>query len=69
MVAKTLKSFEDQLPDSVFCRVHSTHLINLNEIEKYIKGDGGIVVLKDGANVPVSRANKTELLTKLNLYL
>lgn len=69
MVSKTLKSFEEQLTHSNFCRVHSTHLINLNEVEKYIKGDGGIVVLKDISNVPVSRANKAELLTKLNLYL
>ncbi len=69
MIAKTLKSFEEQLSNTMFCRIHSAHLINLNEIEKYIKGDGGIVVLKDGANIPVSRANKTELLTKLNLYL
>ncbi|MBP8033778.1 MAG: response regulator transcription factor [Bacteroidia bacterium] len=68
-IAKTLKSFEDQLPNSIFCRVHSAHLVNLNEIEKYIKGDGGIVVLKDNSNIPVSRANKAELLTKLNLYL
>lgn len=69
MVAKTLKSFEDQLPNTNFCRIHSAHLINLNEIEKYIKGDGGIVVLKDNTNVPVSRSNKVELLAKLNLYL
>jgi len=69
MISKTLKSFEDQLSNTMFCRVHSTHLINLNEIEKYIKGDGGIVVLKDGANIPVSRANKADLLSKLNLYL
>jgi two-component system LytT family response regulator len=69
MVAKTLKSFEDQLPNTIFCRIHSAHLINLNEIDRYIKGDGGIAVLKDGSNIPVSRANKTELLTKLNLYL
>lgn len=69
MVAKTLKSFEDQLPNTNFCRIHSAHLINLNEIEKYIKGDGGIVVLKDNTNVPVSRSNKAELLAKLNLYL
>ncbi len=69
MVAKTLKSFEDQLPNTNFCRIHSAHLINLNEIEKYIKGDGGIVVLKDNTNVPVPRANKAELLAKLNLYL
>ncbi len=69
MVAKTLKSFEDQLLNTNFCRIHSAHLINLNEIEKYIKGDGGIVVLKDSSNIPVSRANKVELLNKLNLYL
>lgn len=69
MVSKTLKSFEEQLMNSNFCRVHSTHLINLNEVEKYIKGDGGIVVLKDTSNIPVSRANKAELLNKLNLYL
>ena len=69
MIAKTLKSFEDQLSHTMFCRVHSRHLINLNEIERYIKGDGGIVVLKDGANIPVSRANKADLLSKLNLYL
>lgn len=68
-VAKTLKSFEDQLSDTIFCRVHSAHLINLNEIEKYIKGDGGALILKDGSNVPVSRANKIDLMAKLNLYL
>lgn len=69
MVAKTLKSFEDQLLNSNFCRIHSAHLINLNEIERYIKGDGGIAILKDGSNIPVSRANKTELMAKLNMYL
>lgn len=69
MVAKTLKSFEEQLGNSHFCRVHSAHLINLNEVERYIKGDGGIVILKDSSSIPVSRANKAELLTKLNLYL
>lgn len=68
-VAKTLKSFEDQLSNSTFFRTHSAHLINVNEIEKYIKGDGGTLVLKDGSSIPVSRANKTDLMTRLNLYL
>ncbi|MES2566491.1 MAG: LytTR family DNA-binding domain-containing protein [Bacteroidota bacterium] len=69
MVAKTLKSFEDQLHNTTFCRVHSAHLINLNEVDRYIKGDGGNVILKDSSNIPISRSHKTELLTKLNLYL
>lgn len=69
MVAKTLKTFEDQLQNSIFCRVHSAHLINLNEVERYIKGDGGNVILKDHSNIPISRAHKNELLEKLNTYL
>lgn len=69
IVAKTLKSFEEQLNSPDFCRIHSAHLINLNEVERYIKGDGGTVILKDSTNLPVSRANKNELLKKLNLYL
>lgn len=69
IVAKTLKSFEEQLVSANFCRIHSAHLINLNEVERYIKGDGGIIILKDSTNLPVSRSNKIELLKKLNLYL
>lgn len=65
VVAKTLKSFEGLLPKTQFCRVHSAHLVNINEIDRYIKGDGGTLVLKDASNIPVSRANKNELLIRL----
>jgi len=63
--SKTLKFFEEQLIKNNFCRVHSAHLVNLAEVEKYIKGDGGILILKDSTNIPVSRANKNELIEKL----
>ncbi|MGB5005611.1 MAG: response regulator, partial [Ferruginibacter sp.] len=39
--SKTLKEFEDILPESIFFRTHHSHLINLNYIKRYIKGDGG----------------------------
>jgi two-component system LytT family response regulator len=65
MVAKTLKSFEEQLPRTLFCRIHSAHLINLNEVERYIKGDGGMIILKDASSIPVSRSNKNELMARL----
>lgn len=64
--ARTLKLFEKQLEKSNFCRVHSAHLVNLNEIDRYIKGDGGILIMKDKTNVPVSRANKNELIERIN---
>lgn len=66
IVSKTLKSFEDQLLKNNFCRVHSAHLVNMAEIERYVKGDGGVLIMKDGANIPVSRANKNELIERIN---
>lgn len=61
---KTLKDLEAQLDPEIFFRIHHTHMVNLLRIEKYIKGDGGFVVLADGALVPVSRAQKQSFLAK-----
>jgi len=63
--SKTLGDIEKLLPDN-FVRVHTTYIINLNRIQKYIKGDGGQVVMEDGATVPVSRSQKQTFLKKLN---
>src|SRR2546421_1240048 len=38
--AKTLKEYEELLEAHNFFRVHNSHLINLNFVEKYVKGDG-----------------------------
>jgi two-component system LytT family response regulator len=67
LISKTLKSMEEQLKDSNFCRVHSTYLVNLDEIDRYVKGDGGTLILKNNTSVPVSRANKQELMMRLGL--
>jgi two-component system LytT family response regulator len=62
--SKTLKEIEISLAKTTFIRVHKSHLININFIKKYIKGDGGIIVLNDDSMIPVSRSHKDEL-TKL----
>lgn len=64
--SRTLKLFEVQLIKNNFCRVHSAHLVNLNEVDRYIKGDGGTLIMKDKSNIPVSRANKNELIERIN---
>lgn len=64
IASKTLIEFEKQLAKYYcFIRVHKSHLININFIEKYLKADGGYVVLKDGAKLPVA-TRKKELLFK-----
>jgi len=65
VVSRTLKDIEDLLEDHSFARVHHSWLINLNEIEKYVKGEGGYLVMSDGSPVDVSRGKKESLLKKL----
>ena len=61
-VAKTLKDFEELLPGSIFLRIHHSYIININCIEKYVKGEGGYVVMKNGVTLDVARRKKEEFL-------
>lgn len=64
-VSKTLKEIEEMLPDKHFFRVHNSHLVNLKKVAKYVKGDGGHLVMRSGEIIPVSRARKQTLLDYL----
>ena len=66
VVTKLLKDFEELLQPYRFFRVHNSHLINLNYIKKYIRGDGGQVVLQNNEVVDVSRRKKEEFLRLIN---
>lgn len=61
---RTLKDYEDILSDAGFFRVHHTHLINLNCVEKYYK-DSNTLKMSDGSSIEVSRNKKKELLSQL----
>jgi len=58
MTSKNLKEYELQLKEHNFFRVHNSHLINLAEVRKYVKTDGGYIEMKDGSQVPVSQSHK-----------
>jgi two-component system, LytTR family, response regulator len=63
--SKTLKDFEQLLPSKQFFRIHKANIINLSYVSKYLKGDGGEVVMSEGSSLEVSRNKKTELLALL----
>jgi len=65
VVSRTLKDIEEILEDHSFTRVHHSHLVNLNEINKYVKGEGGYLIMSDGSVVDVSRSKKELLMKKL----
>ena len=63
---RSLKEMEEQLQDfSFFIRVHHSYLVNLNEVTKYVRGEGGYLILTDNTTINVSRSRKDMLLKKL----
>lgn len=64
-VSRTLKEAEEMLEEYGFLRVHHSYLVNLNEINKYVKGEGGYLVMSDQTNIDVSRSRKELLMQKL----
>ena len=65
-IAKTLKEVEEQLDAEEFIRVHQSHLVNFKHVSRYIKGNGGHLVMKDETEIPVSRRKKMELIERLH---
>lgn len=65
LVSRTLKTFEEILPADIFIRIHHSYIINKNFAEKYIRGEGGQVVLTNGAVLEVAKRKKAEFLKAL----
>lgn len=65
IASKTLKDYELQLQPHQFLRVHNSHLINLLQVSRYLKADGGSILLKDGSEVPVSASHKDVFLEEM----
>ncbi|HNW52164.1 MAG TPA: LytTR family DNA-binding domain-containing protein [Prolixibacteraceae bacterium] len=67
MVSKTMKEYEELFPEETFMRIHKSYIVNLLFVSKYLKGDGGDVVLSDGTLLPVARLRKERLLDRLKM--
>ena len=57
----------DMLDPKEFFRVHNSHLVNLFHIKKYVKGDGGYVIMSDNSTVDIARRKKEEFMQLLNI--
>lgn len=70
LIRESLSSLEQRLDGSQFVRVHRSAIVNVNQIRE-LRNEGGetLLVLRDGARVPVSRRRRervTRLLRSLN---
>ncbi len=66
-VTKNLKYFSKILVQKGFFRCHHSHLVNLNFVSEYLRGEGGTLILQDGKEIEVSRRRKLDLLRTLSL--
>lgn len=66
IVSKTLKEYDELLTGYHFFRIHNSFLINLREIKKYVKGEGGYVIMSNEQYLDVSKRKKEVFLNKLS---
>lgn len=62
MVSKNLKEYEMLLTDHGYFRVHNSHIINLKEVRKMVKTDGGYAVMNDDSMIAISPKKKDEFM-------
>jgi two-component system LytT family response regulator len=67
LVTKTLKDMEEMLQFPQYFRPHKSYLVNLNHVDRYIRGQGGYLVMKDSTQIPVARGQKSEMMKVLNI--
>jgi two-component system LytT family response regulator len=53
-----MKDVEETLPAASFYRVHNTHIVHFDHIDRILKSDGGSVLMRNGDSVPISKGRK-----------
>jgi two-component system LytT family response regulator len=64
-VSKSLIEYDNLLQDTSFLRIHKSFLINLHHVKEYQRGEGGLVIMTDNAEIEVSRRKKEQFLMKI----
>jgi two-component system LytT family response regulator len=66
-INKSLKYIEEMVEGLTFFRVHKSYLINTQKIKKYIKGDGGTLIMEDMKEIPIAKTKKDQFTTLMKI--
>ena len=64
-ISRNLKQLEDTLTEQGFYRVHNSHLVNFSHVKRFVRQDGGSLIMSDGSEVSVSRSKKEMVLNMI----
>ena len=67
-VSKPLVDYDYLLRDTSFLRIHKSFLVNLFHVKEYQRGEGGLVIMSDNAEIEVSRRKKDQFLAKVKEF-
>ncbi len=68
IISKSLKEYEELLEPYGFIRPHHSHLINTSKILRMDKFNGGILVMQNQDEIPVSHRKKAQILQVLDSF-
>jgi two-component system LytT family response regulator len=68
-VSKSLKEYEEILPDHQFVRVHKSSIVNLNHLAEYNSKNGLELLMKNGEKIAVSRRRASDFADKVKSYM
>ncbi|MDX1629175.1 MAG: LytTR family DNA-binding domain-containing protein [Fulvivirga sp.] len=65
VVSKNLKEYERLLEDHQFMRVHNSFLINLGKVKKFVKSEGGYILMNNDKQVSISQGRRDEFMERM----
>ncbi len=65
MVSRNLKEYEMMLSDHGFFRAHNSHIINIREVKRMVKTDGGYAVMSDDSRISISPKKKDDFMQQM----
>lgn len=65
IVSRNLKEFENLLEGYPFFRSHNSYLVNLLEVRRFVRSDGGYLQMSDQTHLPFSPRKRDEFLERM----
>lgn len=65
--SRTLTDTEALLTPDLFFRVHHSHIVNNMHVRKLLRGANGSLLMSNGAEIPISYANRQDVLKWLGM--